>query len=126
VVHAAALLGDAFMHPSIADVTVPFVSGYKTGWTTTGIVAGWGMIVLGLAFYARRWLGAGRFRVVHRFTAMAWLAGLVHALGEGTDAGQVWFLAMVAITTLPAVALLGLRWGRSLVPAQRARLARTP
>ena len=42
-----------------------------------------------------------RWRKLHRFTALAWLAGLVHALGEGTDAGQLWFLAMLALVAIP-------------------------
>jgi hypothetical protein len=33
----------------------------------------------------------------------------VHALGEGTDSGQAWFLAMTAIVVLPAVLLLVIR-----------------
>ena len=37
-VHAVALLGDGFLKPSIADLTIPFVSGYMTFWTTTGII----------------------------------------------------------------------------------------
>ena len=109
VVHAVALLGDKFLHPSIADITIPFVSSYKSGWTTLGIVAGWSTILLGLSYYARRAIGAVRWRKLHRFTALAWIAGLVHSLGEGTDAGQVWFLAMVAIVAIPALALLALR-----------------
>jgi sulfoxide reductase heme-binding subunit YedZ len=110
VVHAVTLLGDAFLHPSLADITIPFVSSYKSVWTTTGIVAGWAMILLGLSYYARRWIGAGRWRRLHRFTALAWVAGLAHSLGEGTDAGQLWFLGMLAIVALPAVALLAKRW----------------
>ena len=39
VVHAVALLGDSFLHPSVADITIPFVSGYMRLWTTVGIVA---------------------------------------------------------------------------------------
>ena len=54
-----------------------------------------------------------RWRKLHRFTALAWLAGLVHALGEGTDAGQLWFLAMIALVAVPALALLGTRVARS-------------
>ncbi len=27
--------------------------------------------------------------------------GVAHALGQGTDAGQAWFLALVAIALLP-------------------------
>jgi len=111
VVHALALLGDAYLHPSLLDVTVPFVSAYKTGWTTVGIIAGWATIALGLSYYARRRIGQARWRTLHRFTALAWLLGLVHALGEGTDAGQAWFLAMIAIVVVPALGLLATRLG---------------
>jgi sulfoxide reductase heme-binding subunit YedZ len=110
VVHAVALLGDTFLHPSLADITIPFVSSYKSVWTTTGIVAGWATILLGASYYARRWIGAARWRKLHRFTALAWFAGVVHALGEGTDAGQLWFLAMLAIVAVPALGLLARRW----------------
>ena len=108
-----ALLGDSFLHPSIADIAIPFVSSYKTFWTTLGIVGGWSLILLGLSYYARRYVGAVRWRKLHRFTALAWLAGLAHALGEGTDAGQLWFLAMVALVAIPALGLLATRLARS-------------
>ena len=119
VVHGVSLLGDSFLHPSIFDISVPFVSSYKTIWTSLGIVGGWGLILLGLSYYARRWVGAVRWRKLHRFTALAWLLGLVHALGEGTDAGQVWFLAMVALVAIPALALLATRLARSGGGARR-------
>ncbi|MBV8711799.1 MAG: ferric reductase-like transmembrane domain-containing protein [Solirubrobacterales bacterium] len=112
VVHGVALLGDQFLKPSIADIAIPFVSGYKTFWTSLGIVGGWGLIVLGLSYYARRWVGAVRWRKLHRFTALAWLLGLGHALGEGTDAGQLWFLAMTALVAIPALVLLVTRLAR--------------
>jgi methionine sulfoxide reductase heme-binding subunit len=113
VVHGVALLGDQFLHPSIADIAIPLHSSYKTLWTSIGIVGGWGLTLLGLSYYARRWVGAVRWRKLHRFTALAWLAGLAHALGEGTDAGQVWFLAMIALVVIPALALLATRLARS-------------
>ncbi|MBV9416278.1 MAG: hypothetical protein JO363_14955 [Solirubrobacterales bacterium] len=132
VVHAATLLGDQFLHPSIFDISIPFVSGYKTFWASLGVVAGWGLILLGLSYYARRWVGAVRWRKLHRFTALAWLLGLGHALGEGTDAGQVWFLAMIALVVIPALALLFtrlLRAGRGTgtgVPRPRTGGTRAP
>ena len=109
VVHAVALLGDSFMHPSVADITIPFVSSYMTAWTTIGIVGGWVMIILGLSFYVRGRIGRQRWRKLHRFTALAWILGLAHSLGEGTDAGQLWFLVATAIVVLPAAALLVVR-----------------
>src|ERR1700730_17746600 len=52
VVHGAALLGDSFLHLSVLDITVPFASGYKTLWTSLGIVGGWALVMLGLSYYA--------------------------------------------------------------------------
>jgi methionine sulfoxide reductase heme-binding subunit len=118
VVHAVSLLGDQFLHPSLADITIPFVSSYKSFWTSLGIVSGWSVIILGLSYYARRAIGALRWRKLHRFTALAWLGGLVHALGEGTDAGQIWFLAMIGIVVVPALVLLAIRlFANDRVPA---------
>jgi methionine sulfoxide reductase heme-binding subunit len=110
LVHGLSLLGDQYLHPSLADVAIPFASSYKTLWTTTGIVAFWAMLILGLSYYARSRIGMQRWRMLHRFTAVAWVLGVVHSLGEGTDAGQAWFLAMTAIVVLPALCLLAVRW----------------
>jgi len=109
VVHAVSLLGDSFLSPSLADITIPFVSGYQRWWTSLGIVAGWAMIALGLSYYARDRIGQQRWKRLHRFTALAWIAGIVHSLGEGTDAGTTWFLVATAIAVLPALALLAVR-----------------
>jgi methionine sulfoxide reductase heme-binding subunit len=109
VVHAVSLLGDSFLSPSIADISIPFVGGYMRLWTTLGIVAGWAMIALGLSYYVRDRIGQQRWKKLHRFTALAWLAGLAHSLGEGTDAGETWFLVATAIVVVPALVLLVVR-----------------
>ena len=57
-----------------------------------GIVAGWSLIILGLSYYARGRIGPARWRRLHRFTALAWILGVVHGIAEGTDAGAAWFL----------------------------------
>ena len=122
VVHAVALLGDSFLHPSVADITIPFVSSYMTAWTTIGIVGGWMMIILGLSYYARARIGQQRWRTLHRFTALAWILGVAHSLGEGTDAGEAWFLIATGIVVLPAAALLVARMsGRRPAPQAVAR-----
>lgn len=117
VIHAGSLLGDHYLHASVLDVTVPLASSYQTLWTTLGILGGWGLILLGFSYYARKRIGLDRWRTLHRFTALAWLSGLIHALGEGTDSGQLWFWAMLAVVALPALWLLAARtW-----PASQAR-----
>jgi methionine sulfoxide reductase heme-binding subunit len=106
LVHGLTLIGDAFLHPTLADVAIPFLSGYKTLWTSMGIIAFWALALLGFSYYARAKIGAQRWRKLHRFTALAWILGVAHSLGEGTDAGQAWFLAMTAIVVAPALVLL--------------------
>ena len=110
LIHGLALIGDGFLSLSLGDVAIPFVSSYKTLWTSTGIIAFWALALLGLSYYARRWIGVQRWRKLHRFTAVAWILGIVHSLGEGTDAGQSWFLAMTAIVVVPPLILLCTRW----------------
>jgi len=118
LLHVLTLLGDRFLHLSLGELTVPFLSGYATLWTTAGIIAFWMTFALGLSYYVRVQVGVRRWRMLHRFTALAWVLGLAHSLGEGTDAGQAWFLAMIAVVVLPAFALLAAR-------ALKASLARS-
>jgi sulfoxide reductase heme-binding subunit YedZ len=112
-VHALALLGDGYLQPSLADIALPFASGYQRWWMAAGIVAGWTLLLLGLSYYVRARIGVARWRTLHRLTALAWLLGIGHALGMGTDAGTAWFVAGLVATAVPGVVLLGVR----LMPA---------
>lgn len=105
-VHALSLLGDGYLKPSLADVTIPFVSGYERLWMSVGIAAGWAFAILGLSYYVRGRIGPARWRALHRFTAVAWVLGVLHALMMGTDAGTAWFLLAAALAVIPAGALL--------------------
>ena len=116
-VHALALLGDSYLKPSLADVTIPFVSSYERLWMSVGIVAGWAFVILGLSYYVRARIGIQRWRVLHRFTALAWVLGVVHALMMGTDAVAAWFLLAVALVVIPAGALLVRRLTPTPTPA---------
>jgi sulfoxide reductase heme-binding subunit YedZ len=109
LVHGLTLLGDGYLHPSLSDVAIPLLSGYKTFWTSMGIVAFWALAVLGLSYYARARVGVQRWRKLHRLAPLAWILGLAHSLGEGTDAGQTWFLVMVTVAAVPALVLLLMR-----------------
>jgi sulfoxide reductase heme-binding subunit YedZ len=116
-VHALALLGDSYLRPSLADIAIPFVSGYERVWMSVGIVAGWAFVILGLSYYVRGRIGVRRWRVLHRFTALAWALGVVHALMMGTDAGTAWFLLAAGLAVIPAGALLVRRLTPTAVPA---------
>jgi sulfoxide reductase heme-binding subunit YedZ len=116
-VHALALLGDSFARFSVADLALPFASGYERVWLGLGIAAGWAFAILGLSYYLRGRIGPQRWRRLHRFTALAWALGVAHALMMGTDAGEPWFLLAAALVVIPAGALLVRRLTPAPVPA---------
>ena len=104
-VHALALLGDGYLKPSLADVTIPFVA----------LRAVW------IGARHRRRLDVRHPRPLllrarpDRPAALAQAAPLHRAglgarrrarAGEGTDAGAAWFLLAAALVVIPAAALL--------------------
>lgn len=108
-VHGLVLLGDSWLRPGLAGIAIPFTMSYRPFFTGLGIIAGYGLAFLGLSYYLRSWIGPSRWRVAHRFIAVFWLLGLVHVIGAGTDAGEPWLLIPVALTSGPALLLLGMR-----------------
>jgi sulfoxide reductase heme-binding subunit YedZ len=110
--HGLLLLGDGWLQPGLGGIAIPFQMSYQPFWTGLGVIAGYGIVLLGLSYYVRRWIGPARWRVAHRFTALFWILGLFHTFGAGTDAGELWLQIPVALTSLPALVLLGMRFGR--------------
>jgi sulfoxide reductase heme-binding subunit YedZ len=108
--HGVSLLGDSYLNPGLAGIAVPFVSAYRPLWTGLGIIAGYGLAVLGLTYYLRDRIGAARWRRLHRLTAIFWLLAIGHTIGGGSDAAQIWFLAVSGTLVIPAALLLVLRW----------------
>jgi methionine sulfoxide reductase heme-binding subunit len=104
-VHGLTLLGDAFMHPTLSNIAVPFTLSYRPGFTGLGIIAGYLAAFLGLTFYARKRIGAKLWRKMHRATIVVWALGVVHTLGAGTDASQVWLQSIMLLTGIPIVFL---------------------
>ena len=82
---------------------------YRPEFTGLGILAGWTIAILGPSFYLRRRIGPRRWRQIHRWTIAGWALAVVHALGAGTDAGQWWLQAIIAVTAVPIAALFALR-----------------
>jgi sulfoxide reductase heme-binding subunit YedZ len=120
-VHGVTLLGDAWLHPGLKGISVPFAIGYRPLFTGLGILAGYLAAILGLSFYARRRIGARLWRRMHRFTIVVYMLGLVHALGAGTDAGSPWLRTTLLASTIPVGALFVVR-----VVSGRRRRARPP
>lgn len=97
-VHGITLLGDTWLHPGIAGVTVPFAMSFRTAFTGLGVIGAYMAMLLGLSFYVRKSIGPKLWRKAHRATVVVYALGLVHAIGAGTDASAVWFRWWVIVT----------------------------
>lgn len=108
--HGLSLLGDSYLNPGPTGIAIPFIGFYRPLWTGLGIIAGYGLAALGLSYYMRDRIGAARWRKLHRVTALFWVLAIVHTIGAGSDAAQLWFLLASGIVVVPAALLLGLRY----------------
>jgi sulfoxide reductase heme-binding subunit YedZ len=124
--HALLLLGDAYLHPSIIDLLVPFRISHAPAWTGIGVCAGYLVAGLSLSYYARARIGARRWRTAHRFLPIAWVMAAVHVVGSGSDIGSLWLQLPFALTIAAVLVLLGKRLFGSppARPAARARRER--
>jgi sulfoxide reductase heme-binding subunit YedZ len=90
---------------------------YRPVFTGLGIIGGWLAVLLGLSFYLRRHIGAKRWRSLHRATIAVWALAVIHVIGGGTDATQVWMQAILLLTGVPIVFL----FLRRILPADEPR-----
>jgi methionine sulfoxide reductase heme-binding subunit len=130
--HGLLLLADPWLHPGVTGILVPFTMGYRPLWTGLGIIAFYLLAAFGLSFYARRRIGARRWRSAHRFAPAAFLLGAIHAIGAGTDARTPLLLAMLlgfggAVLALAAARVAGLKGTRPRPkPAARRAASAAP
>jgi sulfoxide reductase heme-binding subunit YedZ len=128
-VHGLTLLGDAWLHPGLRGIAVPFAMGYRPVWTGLGIVGGYLAAALGLSFYLRRHIGARLWRRAHRLTVVVYGLALAHALGAGTDAGSPWLRWMMITSAVPIGLLFLIRimpGARRAQPRPRPQPTRPP
>jgi len=116
-VHGITLLGDRWLDPGPVGVLVPFVMDHEPLYTGLGIVGGYLAAALGLSFYARRRIGAKRWRSLHKATILVYVLAVAHTLGAGSDAATPWLRAQLVLTGAPILFLLVMR----VLPQARER-----
>jgi sulfoxide reductase heme-binding subunit YedZ len=104
-VHGIALLGDRTINPGPIGVLVPMQIAYRPVYTSLGIISGYLTAALALSFYVRKRIGGGRWRRIHRYTVLAYILGVAHALGGGSDTGITAVRFAVLASVLPAAFL---------------------
>jgi methionine sulfoxide reductase heme-binding subunit len=111
LVHVAATALDA-MGNTWVTVLIPGRVA-ETGWPEaewgfdTGIFALYALLLVAPTFYLRRLIGAGRWRVLHRFVLIFYVLALWHALILGLDLSHYrWARPVIWLAQVPLVVLL--------------------
>jgi len=102
--HMGLLFMDSYAKLRLIDFVVPFLGKYRPLWQGLGTVAFDLLIVIVATSLLRQRLGLKAFRMIHWATYALWPIAMAHAIGNGTDAFRVWFLAFAGFCTLIVVA----------------------
>lgn len=109
VVHIVTLLFDPYAKLRVYDLFVPFGAEYRPLYMGLGTLASDVMLILVVTSLLRRYTGIRLWRALHWLAYASWPAAFGHSIGTGTDAGEVWMLAVAAGCLLAVLAALGWR-----------------
>ena len=109
VTHMTLLFFDPYAQLRLVDFFVPFLGAYRPVWQGLGTCAFDVLVVVVLTSLLRHRLGLRAFRIIHWITYVLWPIALAHAIGNGTDAYQVWFLAFAGCCAATVAIALVLR-----------------
>jgi len=89
--HALILLGDHYIHFTVAQIFIPFSTlDYRPTWTGIGQLGFYVWLIVTLSFYVRASIGPKTWRAIHYLSFILYIMGLVHGLFGGTDSSAGW------------------------------------
>lgn len=105
--HLGTLYFDPYAQLRLVDFVVPFLGAAKPLWLGLGTLAVDLLGIVTVVSLLRHRVGPRLFKAVHWATYVLWPVSLLHALGNGTDAGSPWMTGFaVACTTAVAGSVL--------------------
>ena len=127
ILHLASLALDPTVAIGLREELVPFASVIREPWTGLGVIAFELSFLVGITAWFRRFLPHVVWRRLHILAFPAFLAGVLHGLGGGTDLANpvvrdIYLAASLAVLFATCYRLL--RVGSS--PKSRSGASRTP
>ena len=105
-VHVVSAVVDTYVHVGPVSVLVPFTSTYQPFWTGLGTVAVDLLVAVAVSSALRRRIAPGLWRRLHWLAYGCWPFAMAHALGTGTDVGQLWMDAVAGACTVAVACAL--------------------
>jgi len=123
-VHVTSLFLDPYAQLKLVDLAVPFLGSYRPLFLGFGTLAVDLLLVITAVSLLRNRVGPRVFKAVHWLTYVLWPVALVHALGNGTDAGSLWMDAVAVFCCGAVLAAVSWRLLPSYAERGRTRVAR--
>jgi sulfoxide reductase heme-binding subunit YedZ len=108
-VHITTTVLDSFVPIGVADVFVPFISGYRPIWLGLGAIATDLLIALTVTSLLRARLSYRTWKLVHWAAYLCWPVAVLHGLGSGSDVSTRWVLALTLCCVGAIVCLIAWR-----------------
>lgn len=122
VVHLVSLFFDPYAQLSLLDMIVPFFGEYRPFWQGLGTVAFDLVLVLVATSLLRHRIGPRAFKAFHWAAYAMWPVALAHAIGNGTNGTDAWFLVLAGACALAVLAALGWRLSSRHIEFRNVRL----
>jgi sulfoxide reductase heme-binding subunit YedZ len=116
--HVLTSILDTYVHIGWLAIVIPFASPYARFWVGIGTIALDLMAAVFISSILRSHLAPGTWRGIHWLAYACWPIALVHTFGLGTDAGQMWVVALEAACVLSVG--VALTWRLRIVARQGA------
>ena len=119
LVHVGVLSVHEFFPFTWGEILVPGASSWKPMVIALGTLAFYGLTVLSLSFYFRKWIGQKTWRLIHFASFGVFLAALLHGIQAGTDTDSLFMLGLYAGCAIAVFALAAQR----LLPSENTAKA---
>lgn len=123
LIHVVSLFFDSYAQLNLIDLFVPFLGATNPLWLGAGTIAFDLLLAVIVTGLLRRRIGQRTFRAVHWFSYAMWPIAVAHGIGNGSDASEVWFLAIVAVCVIPVVAAVVWRVSTNFIEFRSTRAA---
>ncbi len=122
--HLAFLAADKYLSFGWRELLIPGSSSWRPEAVALGVVAAWGLVVVGGSFYVRRFIGQKAWRVLHFGAFGAYASATLHGVLAGSDTSNPAVMSLYAGTVAAVVVLVVARFllagGKAAPSAARA------
>jgi sulfoxide reductase heme-binding subunit YedZ len=108
-IHVVTTITDGYVHITVVDAFIPFVSSYRPLWLGLGTIASDLMLALIITSLLRSRMSLRTWQAVHWTAYACWPVALLHGLGTGSDAAVRWVLVLTLLCVGVVTALSGWR-----------------